>query len=92
MDVPSDLGPVLWALRFNSYFDIFTAKNFTFDSEGLLDLAETFKYNKTIKKIILSNVGASHSSMTQFFANLGQNQGNSVRSLDISDNSIEDKV
>ena len=40
------MGPLFWALRFNSYFHTFSIKDCKLDKESFLDLAEMFKYNK----------------------------------------------
>jgi hypothetical protein len=87
----ADLGPLFWALRFNSYFQTFQIKNTKLDKESFLDLVETFKYNKDFEEMIVSGVGGTKEGFVALFEGIANNKGCSVTKLDVSNNNVEDK-
>eukprot|EP01114_Cavostelium_apophysatum_P017693 TRINITY_DN5318_c0_g1_i2.p1 TRINITY_DN5318_c0_g1~~TRINITY_DN5318_c0_g1_i2.p1 ORF type:complete len:955 (-),score=273.67 TRINITY_DN5318_c0_g1_i2:490-3312(-) len=87
----ADLGPLFWALRFNTYFDTLIIKNFKLDKESFLDMVESVKFNRTVTTLILSNISSSKESFQALFDALIANKACAITSLDISNNPIEDK-
>eukprot|EP01119_Soliformovum_irregulare_P020768 TRINITY_DN6782_c0_g1_i1.p1 TRINITY_DN6782_c0_g1~~TRINITY_DN6782_c0_g1_i1.p1 ORF type:complete len:1015 (+),score=334.12 TRINITY_DN6782_c0_g1_i1:326-3046(+) len=87
-----DMGPIFWALRFNSYFDSLNLKKYKIDKESFLDVAEMFRFNRNITDLNISFVGAPKEGVTTLFDALSFNKNAVLTSLDISNNSLDDKT
>lgn len=86
---PADLGPLFWALRYNTYFTSLIIKNYKLDKEGFSYLAETLKVNTTIQELILSGVGGNREGFVPLLEAVTSNKSCPIASIDVSDNSCK---
>eukprot|EP01090_Pellita_catalonica_P021134 TRINITY_DN7833_c0_g1_i1.p1 TRINITY_DN7833_c0_g1~~TRINITY_DN7833_c0_g1_i1.p1 ORF type:complete len:748 (+),score=133.23 TRINITY_DN7833_c0_g1_i1:160-2403(+) len=87
----SDFRTLVGALHYNNYFTGFVADNYHFDRDSIKIIADMLHKNSKIEEVVLRNVGGTGQSFEQVGNAIAANTRSKVKSIDFSQNSIQDR-
>lgn len=89
-----DTLPLFHSLAYNTYFTTVIIKHFKFSSSTFHGIVEMITHSPTIEDLCLSDVQVTdkqYEAWTSFFEGMSKNDNLALKSLDLSNSSIEDR-